>query len=306
MGVLAIHGGAGQLPRDADVTEQRHVLRQVAAAGLAMLRDGAAALDVVEELVVRLEECPLFNAGRGAVLSRDGRAELDAAIADGARRRCGAVAGVLHARNPVRLARAVMERSPHVLFIGEGADALARELGLECVDNAWFITEERFAQLKAAQQRGAILLDHDEDAAGGGFGTVGAVAMDAHGHLAAATSTGGLTNKHPGRVGDSAVFGAGTFADDRSVAVSCTGTGEAFIRACFGHALHARLTLAGQALADAAREVLAEVEGYGGHGGAIVLDRDGRVAMPFNSRAMFRAWTEDGRVRVAVGPDDAD
>ncbi|MES0875317.1 isoaspartyl peptidase/L-asparaginase family protein [Sinimarinibacterium thermocellulolyticum] len=301
---LALHGGAGELALDrTDTREQRSALRRIAERGRQMLQDGAAALDVVEQTVVLLEECPLFNAGIGAVLNRDGQPELDAAIMSGIDRACGAVAGVMRAKSPIRLARAVMERSPHVLFTGAGAEALNRELGLEEVTPDHFITEVRLRQLEDAHARGVITLDHDDAA----FGTVGAVARDAEGHLAAATSTGGLTNKQPGRVGDTPIIGAGTFADDRSAAVSCTGTGEAFIRSGFGFEIHARMSYCGWELARACREGLDEVRRLGGRGGCIAIDHEGEIALPFNSAAMFRAWMgADGNIHVAVGPDDAD
>ncbi|MFT4046231.1 MAG: isoaspartyl peptidase/L-asparaginase [Solimonas sp.] len=304
---LAIHGGAGELDDDVDTREQRAALHRIASEGLQLLRQGVTSLDAVERMVVRLEECPLFNAGVGGVLNRDGVPELDAAIIDGRDRECGAVAGVSRSKSPVRLARAVMERSPHVLFQGIGADALNAELGLEAVEPEYFVTELRRRQLRKAQTQNVIVLDHDSayddrpppDAA---FGTVGAVARDARGDLAAATSTGGLTNKHPGRIGDTPVIGAGTFADNRSAAISCTGTGEAFIRAGFGLEVDARLRYLGESLDDAARHALAEVARYGGRGGCIAIDREGRVALPFNSRAMFRAWVgADGEIGVAVG-----
>lgn len=302
---LAIHGGAGDAAAGADTRAHRAALRDIALEGRALLGEGRSALDVVERLVLRLEECPLFNAGVGAVLNRDGQPELDAAIMDGITRACGAVAGVARIRSPVQLARAVMERSPHVLFMGAGAEALGRELGLPEVSPDYFVTEERFRQLKDAHRRNIITLDHDATGEGdsGGFGTVGAVARDRHGHLAAATSTGGLTNKHPGRVGDSAVVGAGTFADDASVALSCTGTGEAFIRAGFGHHVHARLLYSGWSLAEACAEALQQVRRYQGRGGCIAISREGQIALPFNSKVMFRAWLEDdGEVSVAVEP----
>ena len=297
---LAIHGGAGDLRADqTDTRPHRAALEAIASEGLALLREGASSLDAVERMVVRLEECPLFNAGIGAVLNRDGQPELDAAIMDGRDRQCGAVTGVSRSKSPVRLARAVMERSPHVMFMGTGADALNRELGLEEVTPDYFITEERFHQLKEAHEKGVIVLDHDS-----AFGTVGAVARDAQGHLAAATSTGGLTNKHPGRVGDTPIIGAGTFADDRSLAVSCTGTGECFIRSGFGFEAHARLAYAGWPLERACREGLDEVRRLGGRGGCIAIDREGNVALPYNSKLMFRAWIgADETLQVAVGAD---
>ena len=300
---LALHGGAGDAAAGADTTPHRAALGDIAREGRQLLREGRAALDVVERMVVRLEECPLFNAGVGAVLNREGQPELDAAIMDGATRACGAVAGISRIRSPVRLARAVMEKSPHVLFMGAGAEALGRALGLPEVTPDYFVTEERFHQLKDAHRRDVIALDHDAPPDGGGFGTVGAVARDRAGHLAAATSTGGLTNKHPGRVGDTAIVGAGTFADDASVALSCTGTGEAFIRAGFGHHVHARVVYSSWTLAQACAEALEQVRRYEGRGGCIAIDRAGNVALPFNSKVMFRAWlADDGEVAVAVEP----
>jgi beta-aspartyl-peptidase (threonine type) len=304
---LAIHGGAGDAAGGDDTAPHRAALRDIAAEGHALLAQGTRALDAVERLVMRLEECPLFNAGVGAVLNRDGQPELDASIMDGATRACGAVAGVARMRSPVQLARAVMEKSPHVLYAGAGAEALGRELGLPEVTPDHFVTEERFRQLKDAHRRGVIALDHDSAFSAGadGFGTVGAVARDRHGHLAAATSTGGLTNKHPGRIGDTPLIGAGTFADDRTLALSCTGTGEAFIRAGFGHHVHARIAFSGWSLERACAEALDEVRRYQGRGGCIAIDRAGALALPFNSRVMFRAWSaDDGTLRVAVGPGD--
>jgi L-asparaginase / beta-aspartyl-peptidase len=293
---LAIHGGAGDAASSENTGAHRAALREIAGEGQALLREGRSALDVVERLVVRLEDCPLFNAGVGAVLNRDGVPELDAAVMDGATRACGAITGVSRVRNPVELARAVMERSPHVLFAGLGAEALARELGLPEVTPDHFITEERFRQLKDAHRQGVI---HTA------FGTVGAVALDGQGHLAAATSTGGLTNKHPGRVGDTPIIGAGTFADDTTVALSCTGTGEAFIRAGFGHHVHGRLAFSSWTLEKACAEALEQVRRFDGRGGCIAIDRAGTVALPFNSKVMYRAWVgADETVRVAVQPDE--
>ncbi|NGY06040.1 isoaspartyl peptidase/L-asparaginase family protein [Solimonas terrae] len=307
---LAIHGGAGELDAGVDTREQRAELQRIAAAGLRMLRDGASSLDAVEHMVVLLELCPLFNAGVGGVLNRDGRPELDAAIMDGRDRSCGAVAGVCRARSPVRLARAIMERSPHVMFMGVGADELNAELGLDVVEPEYFITELRRRQLRKAQQHNVIVLDHDSaydgtpPEAGGGFGTVGAVARDVHGHLAAATSTGGLTNKHPGRIGDTPIIGAGTFADNRSAAISCTGTGESFIRVGFGFEVDAQMRYRETSLIKATAHALDAVAMLGGRGGCIAIDARGHIVLPFNSSAMFRAWVdEDGAIGVAVGRD---
>ena len=297
---LAIHGGAGDLkPGHGPQPEHRAALRAIAEEGHALLKSGASALDAVELMVIRLEECPLFNAGVGAVLNRDGVAELDAAIMNGRDRACGSVTGVTRAKSPVKLARAVMEKSPHVMFMGAGADALNRELGLEEVTPDYFVTEERFHQLKEAHKTGAIVLDHDS-----AFGTVGAVARDKNGHLAAATSTGGLTNKHPGRIGDTPIIGAGTYADNRTLAVSCTGTGEAFIRSAFCHALHFKLLHGVSDLAQACTQGLDEIRTFQGRGGCIAIDAAGRVLLPFNSLVMYRAWVDEGgKVKVGLEAD---
>lgn len=306
---LALHGGAGDLV-DADpshLREHRDALRRIAEAGRRRLQSGESSIEAVTCMVELLEDCPLFNAGIGAVLNRDGQPELDAAIISGLDRACGAVAGVGRARSPIRLARAVMERSPHVLLQGAGAEALNRELGLPEVAPEFFITALRQQQLAEARARGSVELDHDTADPDTAFGTVGAVARDAEGHLAAATSTGGLTNKLPGRVGDTPIIGAGTFADDRSAAISCTGTGEAFIRSAFGFDVHARMTYSHWDLARACSEGLEEVRRFGGRGGCIAIDHEGELSLPFNTRAMFRAWmTADGNIHVAIGPDDAD
>lgn len=310
---FALHGGAGDLaPGAGPQPEHRAALARIAESARALLLQGATALDAVEHAVALLEECPLFNAGIGGVLNRDGLPELDAAIQRGSDRACGAVAGVMRSQSPVRLARAVMEKSPHVFFSGPGAEQLGRELGLPEVEPAYFVTHERLVQLEAARKKGVITLDHDTDdarvqkvAPDAAFGTVGAVARDAFGGLAAATSTGGLTNKHPGRIGDTPVVGAGTFADDRSVALSCTGTGESFIKVCFGHEVHARMRYSGWDVAKATRHALDEVMHYGGRGGCIAIDHGGSITLPFNSYVMYRAWVgADGVVRVGIEPED--
>lgn len=298
---FALHGGAGELPDDAGPqTEQRAALDAIARAAVALLRAGGSALDAVTLAVEQLEQCPLFNAGIGAVLNRDGQPELDAAIARGEDRGTGAVAGVSRVASPIRLARAVMEQSPHVLLAADGAEQLARELGLPMVAPESFVIPLRQAQLAAARRSGSIALDHVDDRAepDAAFGTVGAVARDRHGHLAAATSTGGLTNKRPGRIGDTALFGAGTFADDGSCAISCTGTGESFIRAAFGQAVHGRMVWGGLSLEAACTAALDDVRRLGGVGGCIAIDRDGRLCLPFNAGVLFRAWWAGGETAV--------
>ena len=297
---LALHGGAGDPapgPRDDDAKAE---LEAVAREAWAMLEKGAPALDVVAAAVVRLEDSPRFNAGRGSVLNSEGGIELDAAIMDGTTRAAGAVAGVHRVRNPVLLALRILRHTPYVMFTGAAGDRLAHAMGVECVEPAWFVTPEREAQLEAARRKHVIALDHVED---DHHGTVGCVARDAQGRLAAATSTGGLTNKPWGRVGDSPLIGAGTYADDRSVAVSCTGLGEAFIRSAFGSQVHGRLLYGGTPLAEACRAAFSEVTELGGRGGAIAIDRAGRMVLSFTTRALYRAWVgSDGQVRAAIGP----
>lgn len=298
---FALHGGAGELPDDAGPqAEQRTALHDIARAAVALLQAGGSALDAVTLAVEQLEQCPLFNAGVGAVLNRNGQPELDAAIARGEDRGTGAVAGVSRVASPIRLARAVMEQSPHVLMAGDGAEQLARELGLPMVAPESFVIPLRQAQLAAARRSGSIALDHVDDRAApdAAFGTVGAIARDRHGRLAAATSTGGLTNKRPGRIGDTALFGAGTFADDGSCAISCTGTGESFIRAAFGQAVHGRMVWGGLSLEAACAAALDDVRRLGGVGGCIAIDRDGRLCLPFNAGVLFRAWWNGGATAV--------
>jgi beta-aspartyl-peptidase (threonine type) len=315
---FAIHGGAGVIDPANFAPDRRQAcaaaLRGIAERAVAALAAGRAALDVVEQAVVELEDCEYFNAGYGAVLNGDGEVELDAALMDGATRAAGAVASARRTRNPVRAARAVLDDGEHVLLIGAGADAFAAARGVECVDPAWFVTDERRVQLAAAQAEGRVSLDHDEryrdDARGPAWseterksGTVGAVARDRAGHLAAATSTGGMTNKRPGRVGDAPLIGAGTFADDASCAVSATGHGEYYIRRVLAHDVHARIAYAGATLAAAADAALAEVGRLGGTGGLIAVGRDGDAVLPFNSPGMYRAWYAGGRVHVGIYAD---
>ena len=313
---LVVHGGAGVIERaDMAAGDERAIRAALDAAldaGLAVLSRGGGALDAVEAAVVALEESPRFNAGKGSVYTADGTHELDASIMEGHTRRAGAVAGVATVRNPVRLARAVMEDSPHVMLIGAGAERFADTLaGIERVPNAWFDTPARFEQLRQAQARereAARLPDADPaDLKGKYFGTVGAVALDVHGHLAAATSTGGMTNKKWGRVGDSPLIGAGTWADGRC-AVSGTGWGEFFIRNAVAHDICARVAYGGVALEAAAEEVIwRRVGDLGGDGGAIALDRDGNIAMPFNTSGMYRGWIDaDGNRGTAIFRDGGD
>ncbi|WP_407060979.1 isoaspartyl peptidase/L-asparaginase family protein [Agrilutibacter solisilvae] len=305
---LVIHGGAGVIERTAlspeDEREIRATLGRALDAGNAVLAKGGPAVDAVEAAIVVMEESPHFNAGKGAVFNARGGHELDAAVMEGHTRRAGAVAGVTTVRNPVKLARAVMEHSPHVMLAGAGAETFADSRPeIERVENSWFDTPRRRQQLEDAQARekkGAALVEK-----GKYFGTVGAVALDAQGHIAAATSTGGMTNKRWGRVGDSPVIGAGTWADE-GCGVSGTGWGEFYIRNAVAHDICARVAYRGDALADAAHEVInVIVPRAGGDGGAIALDRKGNIAMPFNTSGMYRAWVRpDGTRGTAIFRDE--
>ncbi|MFP2834226.1 beta-aspartyl-peptidase [Citrobacter portucalensis] len=295
--VIAIHGGAGAITPSQLSQEQElryiQALSDIVETGQRMLEDGRNALDVVTEAVRLLEECPLFNAGIGAVYTRDETHELDACVMDGNTLNAGAVAGVSHLRNPILAARLVMEHSPHVMMIGEGAENFAIAQGMERVSADIFSTPERYAQLLAARTVGDTVLDHsasplDENTK---MGTVGAVALDMFGNLAAATSTGGMTNKLPGRVGDSPLVGAGCYANNASVAVSCTGTGEVFIRALAAYDIAALMDYGGLSLSEACERVVMEkLPALGGSGGLIAIDHEGNVALPFNSEGMYRAW----------------
>jgi beta-aspartyl-peptidase (threonine type) len=300
---LAIHGGAGTLRRG-DMSAEREALYRAGlaralVAGRDVLAGGGSALDAVTQAVCALEDDPLFNAGRGAVFTRDGRQEMDAAVMDGRDRRAGAVAGIFGPKNPVLAARAVMERSAHVLLVGEGATAFCREAGLAFAERDYFFTEARWQALTEtiAQERTGRV-DTDESRR---HGTVGAVARDRDGNLAAATSTGGMTGKLPGRVGDSPIIGAGTFADNATCAVSATGHGEFFIRYAAAHEIAARIAHAGQGLTQAADMVVAELGAVGGSGGLIAVGRGGELALPFNCAGMYRGYVTDaGIVYTAI------
>lgn len=310
--VIAIHGGAGTLSRAHISAEQERAyhaaLQQVLLAGQAVLAQGGTAMEAVCEAVRLLEDCPLFNAGHGAVFTAEATHELDAAVMDGTTLAAGAVAGVSRIRNPVQAARAVMQNGQHVLMVAEGAERMAQEAGLATVEPSYFSTPARHAQLLAAQARQAgVVLDHDGAAALAGraidegrkMGTVGAVALDAHGHLAAATSTGGMTNKLPGRLGDSPLIGCGTYADDRTAAVSCTGHGESFIRVAAAHDVCARMAYGGASLEAATHAVVHEaLPAVQGTGGLIAVDRQGNVCLPFNTEGMYR-----GLARVGQAPE---
>ena len=310
--LLVIHGGAGVERAGLSAAEEADARRALEAAlrvGHAQLEAGKPALDAVAAAIRVLEDAPQFNAARGAVFTHDGRNELDAAIMDGASGRAGAIAGVHRVRNPIVLARAVMEHSKHVMMVGDGAEAFAAEQGIELVDPSYFRTEKRWQQLQhalAAEAKAQASNTPLELPGKAYFGTVGALALDAQGKLAAGTSTGGMTNKRYGRVGDAPIIGAGTWADARC-AVSGTGWGEFYIRAAAAHEICARVRLAGQPLARAADGVInRDVPAAGGDGGAIALGADGSVALPFNTEGMYRGWIgADGVPHVAVFRDEA-
>jgi beta-aspartyl-peptidase (threonine type) len=314
---IVIHGGAGVINR-ADMTADREAryragLEAARDAGYTVLERGGSSLDAVAAAVRVMEDDPLFNAGRGAVLNHDGIAELDSSIMEGKTLRAGAVAAVKHVKNPVELARLVMEKSPHVLLVGQGAEDFALEQGVVLVPNSYFRTE---ARVKALEQ--ALKEEKDKEQASrktgarleatwplGSTGTVGAVALDRDGNLAAATSTGGLTNKRPGRVGDSPLIGAGTYANNSSCAVSATGDGEFFIRSVVAHDICALIAYQHVSLQAAAREVIhGKIEGMKASGGVIALDTAGHIVTDFNSEGMFRAARDSrGRKDVAIYKD---
>jgi beta-aspartyl-peptidase (threonine type) len=301
---IAVHGGAGTLAR-ADLTHEseqafRAGLERALRAGYIALERDASSLDAVVAAVQVLEDDPLFNAGRGAVYAANGTIELDASLMEGAGLRAGAVAGVRHVRSPIELARLVLERSPHVMLTGQGAEEFALEQGMAPVPNSFFATEHRRLELER------IL--HGEQLTGPEslMGTVGAVALDHVGNLAAATSTGGLTGKRWGRVGDSPIIGAGTYAANDACAVSATGHGEYFIRLAVAHEIASLMRHRGLDVRDAAGAVLDRVGEFGGYGGVIALARDGSIAMPFNSEGMLRgAMDSRGRFEIGLLGDDA-
>jgi beta-aspartyl-peptidase (threonine type) len=301
---LVIHGGAGIISRSDVAPEDEAGIRadldRALDAGHAVLASGGSALDAVQAAIVVLEDSPFFNAGRGSVFDADGGHELDASIMEGHTGRAGAVSGVTTIRNPIKLACAVMENSPHVMLAGSGAERFAdTQPQIERVDPEYFDTEKRWAQLQDAKAKEAAELTHTVP--GTYFGTVGAVALDRNGHIAAGTSTGGMTNKRWSRVGDSPIIGAGTYATD-ACGVSGTGWGEFYIRAVAAHDICARVAYRGDSLAVAAGEVINRIiPAMGGDGGAIALDKHGAIAMPFNTTGMYRGWIHpDGSRGTAI------
>lgn len=318
---LAIHGGAGTILKSSmteDVEkEYRNALQLALETGLNILQKGGNSLDAVESAVVELENFPLFNAGRGAVFTHDGKNEMDACLMNGKTLRAGAVAFVRQVKNPVKLARLVMEKTPHVLLAGEGANEFALEMKVEFETDEYFYTDFRYEQLIKAREEGVIQLDHSAEGAesiGDGklepeielsrqksLGTVGAVACDRDGNVAAATSTGGMTNKKFGRIGDTPIVGSGTYADNQTCAVSCTGHGEFFMLGVTAYDIAARMKYKNLNLEQAASETIEHLTTIGGEGGLIAVDAFGNVALPFNSEGMYRGFVKnDGRIVVEI------
>lgn len=319
---LAIHGGAGTILRSSMTpeleAEYRGGLEAALKAGWAVLESGGSSLDAVEAAVVSLEDFPLFNAGRGSVFTHEGKNEMDAAIMDGSRLKAGAIAFVRNVKNPIKLARLVMERTEHVLLAADGANQFATEMNVEHAPDEYFFTEHRWLQLQDAIAAGRVQLDHADGSSGiaadqagtrplgsvprgqgTSLGTVGAVACDRNGRLAAATSTGGMTNKKFGRVGDTPIIGAGNYADDRA-AVSCTGHGEYFMLGVTAYDLAARMKYKDLSLEDAANETIARLTEIGGEGGLIAVDSQGNVVLPFNSEGMYRGWSTNGELQTEI------
>jgi L-asparaginase / beta-aspartyl-peptidase len=306
--VLVLHGGAGVWRNELTPEREKESRQAMLAAlriGHAILRTNGTSLDAVEAAIRVLEDSPLFNAGKGSVLTAEGTVEMDASIMEGATRKGGAVASVKRIKNPITAARTVMEKSPHVMMVGDGAEKFVKQHGAELVSPRYFITpfrKEQWERAKQQEQNGSKRSAEIE--ARDAIGTVGAVALDARGNLAAGTSTGGMLNKKFGRVGDSPIIGAGTYANNDTCAVSCTGHGEYFIRSVVAHDVSARMEHKGASLSSAGEEALRKVGQLGGKGGFIALDRRGNIAMPFNTEGMFRGIIRaNGETSIAVFPE---
>ncbi|HKS30666.1 MAG TPA: isoaspartyl peptidase/L-asparaginase [Pyrinomonadaceae bacterium] len=315
---FVIHGGAGTITRQSMTAQveadYRAKMSEVLLAGYQILKEGRPGLDAIEAALRLLEDSPLFNAGKGAVLTSVGTVELDASIMEGNTLKAGAVASLKHIKNPISLARLVMEKSAHVMMVSQGAEEFAKQQGIEMMPNEYFLTERRLKELQRKQEDekkkkqshfgGASRASFSVPGAEEKFGTVGAVALDRAGNLSAGTSTGGISNKRFGRVGDSPIIGAGTYANNRTCAISCTGDGEYFIRSCVAHDISAMVEYRGISLKEAAQAVLDKVEKLGGQGGLIAIDRKGQIAMPFNTAGMYRGTIgPDGKPFVAIYKD---
>ena len=316
--VMAIHGGAGTILKKNMTPEKEAAykaeLTKALQTGYDLLKAGKSSLDAVEATIHVMEDSPLFNAGKGAVFTNEGKNELDAAIMNGKDLMAGAIAGVTTIRNPISAARAVMEKSEHVMMVGAGAEKFAKQNGIEIVDPKYFYTEDRWKGLEKARKEDSTqsVLDHGNKKSlrsgtiyiDNKFGTVGAVALDRRGDLAAGTSTGGMTNKRFGRVGDVPIIGAGTYANNNTAAISCTGWGEFFIRTVVAYDISAMMEYSKVSLNDAAKAVINKVEKLGGDGGLIAIDKNGNVAMPFNTAGMYRGTvTEDGKIEIQIYKD---
>lgn len=320
---IVIHGGAGTILKDSmsPQLEQQYKdkLNEALNAGYDVLAKGGTSMDAVIASIKVMEDSPLFNAGKGSVFNHDGKNEMDASVMDGKNLKAGAVAGVHTIKNPIEGARAVMEKSPHVLLSGEGADKFAKEQGLKIEDPKYFYDEKRWQQLQKIKKQDEIKLDHNSSDTSGyvhpkdaefmpdkKFGTVGCVALDKYGNISAGTSTGGMTNKKFGRVGDSPIIGAGTYANNKTCAVSCTGHGEFFIRNVVAYDVSALMEYKGMTLVQAANEVvMKKLVAQGAEGGLIAIDAKGNIAMPFNSAGMYRAYKKsDGKSEVKIYKDE--
>jgi beta-aspartyl-peptidase (threonine type) len=313
--VMVIHGGAGTILRKNMTPDKEkayiNVLTLALQTGYDLLKSGKSSLDAVEATIHVMEDSPLFNAGKGAVFTHDGKNEMDAAIMDGKTLMAGAVAGVSTIRNPISAARAVMEKSEHVMMVGKGAEVFAKQAGLTLVNPSYFYTKERWDGLQKALAEDSVkaVLDHGNKKSmklgtinkDYKFGTVGAVALDQRGNLAAGTSTGGMTNKKYGRVGDAPLIGAGTYANNATAGISCTGWGEFFIRSVVAYDISALMEYKKLPLKEATQTALDKMQKLGGDGGLIALDKEGNAAMPFNTAGMYRGTvTEDGKIQVSI------
>lgn len=311
---MVIHGGAGTILKSKMTPEKevayKAALKEALETGYKIIQDGKSSLDAVEATIHVLEDCPLFNAGKGAVFTHNGKNEMDASIMNGENLMAGAVAGIGNVKHPISAARAVMEKSEHVMMAGKGAEDFAKQAGLEIVDPSYFYTKERWEGLQEAIKEDSTkaVLDHNQKVSKLGtinhdykFGTVGCVALDKKGNLAAGTSTGGMTNKKFGRIGDSPIIGAGTYANNKTVAVSCTGWGEFYIRNVVAYDVSALMDYKGLSVKEATQTVIDKVGKMGGDGGLIALDKNGKMAMPFNTTGMYRASiTKDGKIEILI------
>ncbi len=299
--VIAIHGGAGTILRSKMTPEKEksyhEALNLALNAGYDLLKKGSSATDAVQAAVMSLEDCPLFNAGKGSVFTHEGHHEMDASIMEGKNLMAGAVCGVSHIKNPVKLARFVMEKSDHVLLSGKGAEEFAGQMNIEMEPDSYFFDQFRFDQLTEAIKEKTVQLDHSDKK----FGTVGAVALDAQGNLAAATSTGGMTNKRFNRIGDSPIIGAGTYANNNTCAISCTGHGEFFIRSVVAYDISCLMEYKGLTLEEACEVVVHQkLVKIGGEGGLVAVDKTGKICLPFNSEGMYRGFKSDSEEMTAI------